>query len=55
MLLAAGYEAETVAKADRDLKDALGPLAYVVSGGTASDAAVCIPLCNEGFHMGPAA
>lgn len=27
-----GYEAETVAAADRDLKDALGPLAYVVSG-----------------------
>jgi len=32
VLRAAGYEAETVAAADRDLKDTLGPLAYVVSG-----------------------
>lgn len=29
---AAGYEAETVAAADRNLKDTLGPLAYMVSG-----------------------
>jgi diacylglycerol kinase family enzyme len=32
VLVHAGYEAETVAQADRGLKDALGPLAYVVSG-----------------------
>jgi hypothetical protein len=38
LLLSVGYEAETVAKADRDLKDALGPLAYVVSGGRTTPA-----------------
>lgn len=31
-LLCSGYEAETVAAADRSLKDSLGPLAYVVAG-----------------------
>jgi hypothetical protein len=27
-----GYEAKVIDRADRDLKDALGPLAYLVSG-----------------------
>lgn len=32
LLLGIGYEAEMVEAADRDLKNALGPLAYIVSG-----------------------
>jgi hypothetical protein len=36
-LLCTGYEAETVAAADRSLKDAIGPLAYVVAGATSTD------------------
>lgn len=37
----AGYEAETVAQADRSLKDALGPLAYVVAGGWRGHSSTC--------------
>jgi hypothetical protein len=40
-LLCTGYEAETVAAADRSLKDAIGPLAYVVAGAADEEAGCC--------------
>ena len=45
-----GYEAETVAAADRDLKDALGPLAYVVSGGQEGDKGPTAPQWLHGHE-----
>lgn len=47
----AGYEAETVAAADRDLKDVLGPLAYVVSGAHSLEGFDLHIMCLERLRL----
>jgi len=47
LLAGVGLEADMVHAADREMKDALGPLAYIVAGGDGSRRVQCNSACMQ--------